>query len=170
VGTIVENQARTGFDAWRVISPRQGDYYHHLTDRQKRLALERGWKLTAVMRAEEGGSHVSVDLAGRGNRFVLGILVTPNRDLVRLNTQIVPNQQGMDYPVPSKHPEYRHYELVYDPGLAGAALSIDGKEVLSGYRGCSQFQEDWGVEFGAALYASSRGVGTFQSVRFAINP
>jgi hypothetical protein len=87
-----------------------------------------------------------------------------------LSTQIFPERQGLDYPIPRKRPEYRRYELVYDPGLGSAALSIDGKSVLSGYRGHSQFQEDWGIEFGASLYASSRGVGTFQLVRFEINP
>ncbi|HEY7388078.1 MAG TPA: protein kinase [Bryobacteraceae bacterium] len=170
VGTIVENPSRTGFDSWRVTSPRQGNYYRHLTDRQKRLALARRWKLTAVMRAEEGTTDATVDFAGRGNRFDVNILVTPGADLIRLSTQIFPERQGLDYPIPRKRPEYRRYELVYDPGLGSAALSIDGKSVLSGYRGHSQFQEDWGIEFGASLYASSRGVGTFQLVRFEINP
>lgn len=169
-GTIVENPARTGYDAWRVTSPRQGDYFRHLKDRQKRAALESGWKLTAVMRGEMGNAFASVDFAGRGRRFDINILVNPDTELVRLNTQVVPDPEGLVYQIPRSRSGYRRYELVYDPGLASAVLSIDGKKVLRGYRGHSQFQEDWGVMFGACVYASPRGVGSFQLVRFEINP
>jgi hypothetical protein len=122
------------------------------------------------MRAEEGSAYVGVDFAGYGNRFDLSVHVLPGADLVRLYTQIVPARQGLDYTIPRTQAEYRRYELVYDPGLATAALSIDGKKVLSGYRGHSQFAEDWGIIFGAALYASPRGIGAFKLVRFEINP
>jgi len=141
-----------------------------LSGRQKRLALERGWKVTAVMRAEEGAAYVSVDFVGRGNRFDVNLFREPVKKLIRLNTQLVPQRQGLDYAFPRDRPGYRRYELVYDPGLGTAALSIDGSRVLSGYRGHTQFQEDWGLVFGVAIYASARGVGAFQLVRFEINP
>jgi serine/threonine protein kinase len=170
IGTIAENTDRTNYDAWRVTTSRQGDYYHHLTDRQKRLALERGWKLNAVMRAEEGAAHVLVDFARAGKRFDIVVFAKPGADLVRLNTQILPDQQGLEFSIPRHQPDYRRYEMAYDPGLSSAALWIDGRRVLVGYRGHSQFQEDFGVMFGAAFYAGPRGVATFQSVRFEINP
>jgi hypothetical protein len=122
------------------------------------------------MRAEEGATDTSVDFAGRGNRFDVNVFAMPDTDLLRLNTQILPERQGLDYPIPRKQPEYRRYELIYDPGLASATLLIDGNKVLSGYRGHPQFQEDLGVRFGAVVYGSPRGVGTFQLVRFEINP
>lgn len=47
---------------------------------------------------------------------------------------------------------------------------VDGKKLLSGYRGWTQFQDDFGLMFGATVLGSERGVGTFQSVRFEIDP
>jgi tRNA A-37 threonylcarbamoyl transferase component Bud32 len=170
VGTIANNPERTGYDGWRITSPRQGAYYHHLSDRQKRLAFERGWKLTAVMRADEGLTYAAVDFARVGRRFDIGVYVQPKTDLVRLGTQIVPDQEGLDFPVARTVAVYRRYELVYDPALASASLWVDGRRALAGYRGYSQFQENLGLFFGTSLYASSRGMGTFQSVRFEINP
>jgi tRNA A-37 threonylcarbamoyl transferase component Bud32 len=171
IGTIVDDPSRPGdYDGWRVTTTRQGDYYHQLTDRQKRLALERGWKLSAVMRAEEGSVHINVDFLGQGKRYDIAVFVNPDTDVVRLNTQIVPAQQGLEFPIARKQPTFRRYELVYDPGLGSATLSVDGKRVLTGYRGHTQFQEDLGVFFGVALYGGARARGTFQSVRFEINP
>jgi hypothetical protein len=171
IGTIVDDPSRPGnFEGWRVITPRQGDYYRHLTDRQKRLALERGWKLSAVVRAEEGSVHINVDLLGRGNRYDITVWMNPDADMVRLNTQVIPVQEGLEFPIARKEPIFRRYELVYDAGLGSAMLWVDGKKVLAGYRGHTQFQEDFGVFFGAALYGGARARGTFQSVRFEINP
>lgn len=170
VGTIAPNRERTGYDGWRVTTTRQGDYYHHLSDRQQRLALDRGWKLSATMRAEEGASYVTVDFAGRGNWFAVNVEASPTMDLVLLCTQIVPHLGGLEFRIARTEPVYRSYELVYDPGLRSAALWIDGAKVLSGYAGHTQFQEGWGFSFGATLYGSQRGIGTFQQVRFEINP
>ena len=170
IGTIAGNSDSTAYDGWRITSSRQGFYYRHLSDRQKQVALERGWKLSVVMRAEQGGTNAVVDFAGRGKRFDIVVLATSGTDLVRLNTQIVPNQQGMDFAINIRERVYRRYELVYDPGLGSAALWVNGKTVCEKYQGHSQFQEDWGVFFGACLYASARAAGTFQSVRFEINP
>ena len=55
-GTISDNPEHTGYDGWRVTTSRQGDYYHPLSGFQKSHALARGWKLSAVLRAEEGST------------------------------------------------------------------------------------------------------------------
>jgi len=170
VGTIAEDPTRTRYDGWRVTSARQGDYYQPLTGRQKRLALGKGWKLSAVMRGEEGSIFAFVDFAGAGNRFDIKLIPQPGADVIQLNTQVVPVLQGLAFSIPCKEPLYRRYELVFDPGLGSAVLSVDGTRVLANYRGHSQFQEDRGVVFGASLYGAPQARGTFQLVRFEINP
>jgi serine/threonine protein kinase len=169
-GTVADNPEHTSYDGWRVTTNRQGHYYRHLTDRQKRNALSRGWTLSAVMRVEEGGIFTLVDFAGRGPRFDINFLQEGNHELVRLNTQILPSRQGIGVYLPRARPVFRQFELRYDPGLRSAGLWIDGKQAAAGYVGHSQFQDDWGLCFGAIVYASPHGTGTFQSVRFAINP
>ena len=170
VGTVAENSERTGYDGWQITSTRQGDYYHRLTGPQKRAAIERGWKLSATLRADQGLAYLGVDLAGVGPRFDIGVQVRPDGDLVRLNTQIVPIVEGLDILIPQFQSAYRQYALVFDAGLGCATLFIDGRRTLSGYQGHRQFQKDLGLMFGAALYASPRGIATFQSVRFEVNP
>ena len=169
-GTVVDDPARTSYEGWRVTTGRQGGYYHPLTGLQRRRALSRGWKLTADMRGEEGSIHAFVDFAGDGKRFDIKVIPQPDEDLIRLNTQIVPAPQGLEFSIPRKERAYRRYELVYDPGLGSAALWIDGARMPGKYGGHSQFQEDRGVTFGATIYGGPRGRGTFRLVRFEIVP
>src|SRR6185437_7470752 len=82
-GTPAENPDKTEYDGWRIFTQRQGHYYRHLSNAQKKRALQRGWKLTAVIRAEEGQSTVGVDFAGYGNRFDISVIARPGADLVR---------------------------------------------------------------------------------------
>jgi len=169
MGTVAENATRTGYDAWRLFTARQGYYFHSLARAQKRRALERGWKLTAVIKVEEGGMTTGADFTGADGRFDINLLLDGDREIVRLLTQIAPEIRGLEV-VQTPAKAYRRYELIYDPVLKGADLWIDGKRRLTGYHGHSQYQENRGLEFGSIVYKSDRGAGSFQSVRFEINP
>lgn len=168
-GTVVQNADRSGLIAWRTTSPDQGYYYRELTDRQKALALARGWTLSTTMRVEEGRAIVGVDLGGEGRRFDIIEQIENGQHLGRLQTQIVPSLRGLDTMLEGAA-SYRRFELRFDPGLQTAELYIDGVKQLEGYRGHSQFQERRGVFFGSVSYRSDRGIAEFQSVRFEINP
>jgi serine/threonine protein kinase len=168
-GTVADNPARDGYDGWRVLTERQGHYFKNLTAAEKRLALERGWRLSAVMRVEEGACFALIDFTGVGRRFDIEVHRAGEQDLVRLNTQLVPTMAGLEVPV--LHDDaYHAYELRYDPGLQTADLWIDGTKRLSGYRGHTQFQGDGDMLFGVVAFKSVRGVASFQDVRFEINP
>jgi len=168
-GTVAENPARDGYDGWRMLTERQGHYFKNLTRVEKRLALERGWRLSAVMRAEEGECFATVDFTGVGRRFDIDVRRNGGEDIARVATQLVPTIQGMEVSLP--HDEaYHAYELRYDAGLESADLWIDGTKRLSGYRGGNQFQGDGDLVFGVAVRESRRGVASFQDVRFEINP
>lgn len=168
-GRIVQNPARTGFEGWRVITRAQGYYFRALTTAQKRHALAGGWKLTAVMKAEEGLAAVGTDFAGRGGRFDINVINDGDQEIVRLLTQIVPDMSGLEF-IQSPAGQYHEYELTYDPNLNSADLWIDKKRRLTGYRGHKQYQEDRGLLFGALAYRSDRASAAFKSVRFEINP
>ncbi len=160
-GRIIENPTHTGYDGWRIITHNQGAYFRTFSRAQKRRALERGWRLTAVMKAEEGAAAAGVDFAGAGGRFDVLVLRDGDRETVRLQTQIVPDMRGMDFvQAPAAH--YHEYELVYDPRLKSADLWVDGERRLTGYRGFSQYQENLGLIFSAFVYKSDRGSGRVQ--------
>jgi hypothetical protein len=169
-GTVAFNSERNGYDGWRALTERQGHYYKRLTDEEKRLALDRGWTLTAVMRLEEGSCFALIDFSGVGKRFDIDLHRSGDDDIVRLYTQIVPTFQGIDFPLPRVANAYHSYELRYDAGLEMADLWIDGVKRLTGYRGHSQFQGDGDLIFGVGTYESSRGVASFQQVRLQIHP
>lgn len=169
-GTVAENPAHNGYDGWRVSTERQGHYFKNLTAAEKRLALARGWKLTAVMRAEEGRASAIVDFTGIGSRFDIVVERRGTDQRALLETQIVPVFDGMYLPWERADDAYHTYELLYDPGLQTASLWVDGTRRLTGYRGHSQFQTDGDVIFGVSVFESARGVASFQTVRFEINP
>lgn len=168
-GRIVHNPTNTGYDAWRIITGGQGYYYQTFTTAQKRRALERGWKLTAVMKAEQGYISVGADFAGFGGRFDIVVIRDGDREIVRLQTQIVPDLRGMDF-VQTSPGQYHEYELVYDPNLKTADLWVDKELRLTGYPGHAQYQEDTGLLFSASVYKNDSGSGAFKSVRFEITP
>jgi hypothetical protein len=170
-GTVAVNAQRDGYDGWRAFGSTPSDYYYApLTNAQKRLAMSRGWTLTAIMRAEEGASFAHADFAGYGRRYGVAVIREADMDRVLLQTQIVPTTEGLDLRVPHIAGAYHRYELRYDPSLQAAALWIDGEKRLDNFRGLTQFQEDTGLFFGAGPFRSDRGAGSFQSVRLEINP
>jgi hypothetical protein len=133
--------------------------------------MDRGWKLTAVLRAEDGVAYTAAEFGGGGLGFPVQVFVDGDREIVRLPTQVVPELRGMDF-VQSPVGGYHRYELIYDAALKTADLWIDGERRLSGYQGWTQntYRLDAGLNFGVAVYKSEHGVGSFRSVRFEINP
>jgi tRNA A-37 threonylcarbamoyl transferase component Bud32 len=168
-GTVVRDAARTNWEAWCIYAGWQGYYFHGLTTAQKRQALERGWKLTAVMKADEGELYALADFAGIGGRFDINVLLDGDKEIVQLTTQIVPEFKGLEL-VQTPPRAYHRYELIYDPNLKSTDLWIDGVRRLTGYVGHHQFLEARGLVFGGAAYRSDRGSGSFKSVRLEINP
>jgi serine/threonine protein kinase len=168
---VSENPTHTGYDGWRVESDTRGLYLHPFTDSQTQRALDRGWKLTAVLRAEEGAAYAAAEFGNGGLGFPIDVLVEGDREIVRLPTQLVPEFRGLDF-LQSPAGSYHRYELIYDPTLKTADLWIDGERRLTGYQGWTQnsFQLDAGLMFGVAVYKSEHSAGSFRSVRFEINP
>jgi serine/threonine protein kinase len=169
-GVVSDNPDHSGYDGWTVSTARMGHYFRNLTRAEKRLALERGWRLTATMRLEEGLCFAVIDFGGVGKRFDIQLRRAGADDLVRLQTQILPTSQGVDLLLPHDADAYHAYELRYDPGLQVADLWIDGVRRLTGYPGHSQFQVDGDLLFGVAVLGSAQAVASFQHVRFEINP
>jgi serine/threonine protein kinase len=170
-GTVAVNTQRDGLDGWRALGSTPSDYYYGpLTNAQKRLAMNRGWTLTAIMRAEEGATFAHADFTGYGRRYGVAVIREADMDRVLLQTQIVPTTEGLGLRIPHVAGDFHRYELRYDPSLQAAALWIDGEKRLDNFRGLTQFQEDTGLFFGAGPFRSDRGAGSFQSVRLEINP
>jgi tRNA A-37 threonylcarbamoyl transferase component Bud32 len=170
-GTVATNPERDGYDGWRAFGSKPGEYYYtRLTTAQKRLAMEHGWTLSAIMRVEEGMTFADVDFVGYGKRYGIVMFRESDMDRVLLVTQILPTFQGLELRLPHIPGVYHRYELRYDTSLQSADLWIDGSKRLENFRGLSQFQDDMGLFFGAGPYKSDRGAGSFRSVRFEINP
>ncbi|RPH64815.1 MAG: hypothetical protein EHM89_00780 [Acidobacteria bacterium] len=149
---VTEDATRTGYDGWRIESASRGLYIHPFTDSQKRRAKERGWKLTAVMKAEEGVAYAAAEFGGADSGFPIQVFEDGDQEIVRLPTQVVPEVRGLDF-VQSPAGDYHRYELIFDPVLKSADLYIDGELRLSGSRGWSQnvFRLDPGLLFGTAI-------------------
>jgi hypothetical protein len=60
--------------------------------------------------------------------------------------------------------------LRYDHTTQTASLWIDGQERASGYRGHHQYQENYGLMFGAITYRDAKLASmVFREVRFEVN-
>jgi hypothetical protein len=167
-GTVVSDATRSALIGWSTTTADAGGgyYFRPLRNSQKRRALSRGWSLTTVMQASEGGGQTNVDFAPEGRRFD-NVFAEPDANLVRLNTQIVPIYEGLEVRLPRGEPAYHKFELRFDPSRQAADLWIDGEKLLSGYLGHTQFQEETlALTFGSAPIRSLRGVASILNVRF----
>jgi serine/threonine protein kinase len=149
-------------DAWRVEADPMGFYFVKLTKAQKRAALARGWRLRARMALWEGNGFVNLDLFPQSSRFDLNMFVRPpNTASLLLMASSMPRLgDWIDQGHPGRLPLV---EFVADPISDSVALLINGRTVRKGYRGYRQYQEDFGLFFGATddVGAAARGSADF---------
>jgi len=168
---IMRNRDNTGFDRWRLVTDDQNFYYRKLTDAEKEFALQRDWKLSCVCSLEKGAGSSNVDLGpGIGPRFDMAYLQEGDKYFVVLTSQISPQYefaQKIEFPGLADIDHPHTYELRYDHLAQTASLWIDGQLKASGYRGHHQYQENYGLMFGAATYRDVKQSSmVFRSVRF----
>lgn len=168
---VADNPTRTGYDGWHVQTRSRGMYLRRFSGSQERSALQRGWKLTSELRADEGAAFASADFSSvDGRHFAVVVAPDGNGEIVTLPTQLAPEMRGLQY-AQSPIGAYHRYELVYDPELKTADLWIDGQRRLSDYRGIAEnvYGLSDGLVFGAAIYKSAHAAVSFRSVRLEIN-
>jgi DNA-binding winged helix-turn-helix (wHTH) protein len=170
---LMRNLDNTGFDRWRVITDDLNFYYRKLTDAEKEFALQRDWKLSCVCALEKGAGSSDIDLGpGIGPRFDIAYLQEGAKYFVVLTTQISPHyefDQKIEFPGLADVDHPHTYELRYDHLTQTASLWIDGQLKASGYRGHRQYQENYGLMFGAATYRDAKQSSmVFRSVRFEV--
>lgn len=159
----------TGIEAWSLFTRSQGFYVHELSREQKRIAMSRGWKLTGSAKLQEGGLYLGVDFLGAGPRFATGATLDGNNLTARAWTNQVSAQwQSLTAPISGDPHAYHKYELIFEPRGRAVSIKVDGMERIRGYAGLRQFQDRWGVAFGAHRWNSSDGRAAFRSVRFEI--
>jgi hypothetical protein len=133
--------------AWRVDSP-MGFYYWRLTNAQKSAALTRGWRLRARLALREGNGFVDLDLAPNAGRFDLGFFGRSSATTSFLLMESSQPRKGewLDQGPTGTMPLV---EFVSDPASGTVRFLVNGRTVRSGYPGYRQFQEDFGLFFGA---------------------
>jgi hypothetical protein len=170
-GTPVLNDQGSGLDSWRVLGTNASTGYYKssaLTPAEKQAAMTNGWVLTSRMRFESGTIYLAADFIGSGRRFDISLLHGAGGSvIVRLPTSVIPFV-GIDYTLTDSPLGYHLYELVYNPLQQTADLYIDGVKRISGYGGTTQFQENFGIIFGASVFNAENGVGYHNLARLQI--
>jgi len=171
---VMRNNDNTGFDRWNLVTDDQNFYYHTLSDAEKEFALQHDWRLTCVCALEKGSGEADVDLGpGIGPRFDMLFLQEGARYFVAPLKQISPQyqfEQKIEFPGVADVAHPHDYELRFDHVTQTASLWIDGQLRASGYRGHHQYQENYGLMFGASAYRdASQGSIVFREVRFEVN-
>lgn len=137
-----------GVPAWHITTPVQGFYFQRLTSSQKQHAMTRGWRLLSCGANWSGANGVDVDLTPLGPRYDQNFLIDANgRSALTLSTNVIPRAgEIVDFERPAG--PWPGTEYVFRPGR-GAQLRA-GRFHREGYAGHRQFQEDFGLFFGAS--------------------
>jgi hypothetical protein len=166
---VAYNDAGTGLEAWLVSSNSQGHYFRSLTDAQKRVALENGWTLTMIAKTFEGASFAGVDFTGRSAFFIMESEVVNGKIKVMASNELVPKYDFTTAFLNLDGMLFHEFRMTYDPVSRSAQIFVDGKLVITGYRGMRQFQDDRGVDFGCERFDSQRAKAAFKLVRLEIH-
>lgn len=157
------------YDHSRLRAAGLGYFHRPLTRAQKQAALRYGWTMTVEMKPILGMTSTAVDCSPLGPRYDLSLTLNEARRVtVLLATQILPEFRWLMWTLLDPV-EYPRCELRYDPSTRTASLWVDGLQRLTGYRGHTQFQTDFGVLFGVGSYRSQRAEALFRSIRFEIH-
>ena len=171
---VMRNLENSGFDRWKLITRDQNFYYRAFSDAEKDFVVQKDWTLTCVCALEKGAGTSDIDLGpGNGPRFDIVYLQEGTKYYVALTTQISPGYQfegKTEFPGVGDVDHPHTYQLRYDHVTRTASLWIDGRLIFSGYRGHHQFQENYGLMFGGAIYRdATESSVVFRSVRFEAN-
>lgn len=168
-GTVAYNDDATGLEAWIVSTSSQGHYHRPLSDAQKKVALKNGWTLKMIAKTLEGQAYTDVDFAGRGPLFLMDAAVLRAKLTARGCTRLAPKFEFTDAELNLDPAAYHEYRMTYDPGSKSAQIAVDGKVVITGYRGINQYQDNLGADFGCERFQSRSGKAAFKLVRFQIS-
>lgn len=168
---VIWNLDHTGFDRWRLVTRDQNFYYKKLSEAELRFVRQRDWKLICVCALEKGAGESDIDLgSGIGSRFDMQYVQEGTKYFVGLINQISPEitfEQKVEFAGVADVDHPHTYELHYDHTTQTASLWIDGQERAAGYRGHHQYQQNYGLMFGAALYRTPKESSmVFRTVRF----
>jgi DNA-binding winged helix-turn-helix (wHTH) protein len=169
---VMRNSQNYGFDRWRIVSADQAYYFRPLTSEEEDLTATHDWVLRCVCAVEGGGAWAVIDLGRERRRFDIELIQDGGKYFVALTQQISPSFEfagKVEFPGVNDASHPHTYELRYDHATQTAALWIDNRLILSGYRGHTQYVRGHGLMFGAGSYLLSRtGIGVFRSVRFEV--
>jgi hypothetical protein len=169
-GAAVRNEARTGFDRWRMWSNDQGSWEYRLSQAEVTEALTRGWKISLSGIPVEGGMWACVDFGSGQPRYdVNNVVKAPGRVEAGLCTQHVPTFEGPSVVLPEGAKAAYLLELVYRTENANCDLLVDGEMRVSGYRGHDQQRRPAPMFFfGTSVYKSRRAEAVVDLVRFEL--
>jgi serine/threonine protein kinase len=166
---IVEMDAkRERYTGNRLRSRSQGGYFYPFSVPAQRRALERAWRLTALLRPVHGFCNISLFLKDFDIRFSLG-LIAPDTAAPRIQlTKVIhPRLEGIEAPLELPQTgEFVPVELRYDPVRREVAAWLRGQKVLDGYRGCTQYVGVSGVVAGVGQNQSELGEGVVGDIHF----
>lgn len=170
-GKMVFTPDNTGFEGIREFTNTQGYLVHPFTAAQQHAAMEKGWILTGTVRAEEGGAFLIADFDRVNRRYDIFVFRNGHGGTsVRLIDKLIPALLGEEADLGHGEPQFREFRMRFDPRSATASLDVDGRTVLSGYKGHSEYVNPYGLVFGITRYLGERGVSTFGGARFEILP
>ncbi len=175
VGRIDENvtvfdQASGNVTGNSLTSAKQGGYFFPFSRRVQRAGLNRRWRASYFIRPVHGASGFAVCLREAGLRFV-GTATVPDRGdpSVRLIESYLPVMKDMRSAIRLDEDRLLKFELSFDPIKRRASLAVDGRLVLDGYSGTSQYLEVPGLSVGLGAFQSKIGEGVFGDIEFVMD-
>jgi hypothetical protein len=165
---VEPDSKREQYTGNRLRTRSQGGYFYPFSLPAQRRALQRAWRLAAMLRPVHGFSYVGLFLKDFDIRFSLD-LIAPDGAAPRIELAKVihPRRETMAAPLElSKPGEFVPVELRYDPVRREAAAYVRGQKVLDGYRGCAQYVGVSGVVVGVGQWQSELGEGVVGDVHF----
>ena len=162
------NAEATRLESIRVWTADQGEYFHPLTAVQAREAQLKGWTLTIEAALEQGRMYWAIDSPRAPCRYSAYLQRNPdNTDTVGCVLIVAPAHQGIDRVLPGPTGARHRMVMKWTPSTE-AEFWVDGRKLVSGYRGTAEFRYARGLTFGATRYRSGKAAARFWTIRLEI--
>ncbi|MBV8894866.1 MAG: serine/threonine protein kinase [Acidobacteriaceae bacterium] len=151
-------------------SAKQGGYVFPFSKRMQRAGLSRRWRAIFSIRPVHGDSGFAVCFREAGLRFV-GTATVPDEGepFVRLIQSYLPRLKDARAPMQPGAKRLMKFELSFDPARHEASLVVDGRLVLEGYAGTTEYLDLPGLSVGFGAFQSKIGEGVFGDIGFVMD-
>ncbi|MCX6614452.1 MAG: hypothetical protein NTW74_26890, partial [Acidobacteria bacterium] len=154
----------------RLVSSDQGAYVFRLSERVRRQGLTRPWRATARIIPIHGNANFGISFPELGVRFnACAVMPDSAAPFLEMPLTFRPEVTSTTCPAPLSNDKFAELQMVFNPSDAAVSLLLNGKTIITGYRGNREFLGSGGGGIGIGPELSKSAEAIFGDFTFQMD-